>query len=116
VSDGKDQPMRGELRIELPAGYRRLNHRDPSLRVNRDLTQSPEIDQQAPVAKRKPYPAMPSATHRDFHSVRASKPNRLNNVMLARNLHDQLWVARRCQLIPDDLAPEIFVPGISPGR
>ena len=59
---------------------------------------------------------MPTAANRDFHTVSTGKPDRLKYVTLSRDLHDRLRVAVRCQSIPDDLAPEIFVPGVRCSR
>ena len=112
MPDGKGQPVRGQLTVEFPTSYRRLNRRRTSLWVNRELLETPKINQQAPVTKRKADPTMPPAAHGYFHPMSACKPDRLNDIMLSRDFHDQLRVARGRKLIPAHPAPEIFVLGI----
>ena len=116
VPDGKGQPVRGQLPVECLSGDRRLNRRRAGPAINREVIKAPKINQQTPVAQRKPYPTMPPATHGDFHVLRAGKPDGLDDIMLIRDLHDHLRVAHRRQLIPNEFAPELFVPGVGRGR
>src|ERR1022692_1479034 len=93
-TDGKGQPVRGQLIVELPTGYRRLNRCHTGFIVNRNLLEATQINQQALIAKRETGATMPSAAHRDFHVMSARKSHRFDNIMLSRNLYDQLRVAR----------------------
>src|SRR3954451_4127576 len=58
---------------------------------------------------------MTSAPHGDFQPSGAGKSDCLDDILLGCDLHDQLWVARRRQPVPDQLAPETLVLRVSWG-
>jgi hypothetical protein len=57
-----------------------------------------------------------STAEGDFQILRAGKSDGLDDILLIGNLHDHPWVAHRRQLIPNELAPKWFIPGVGRSR
>jgi hypothetical protein len=113
VSDWKRESMRRQLTVELASDHGGANYGAARLRIDGNLVEAPEVDQQAIIAKREANPTMSSSAHRDLHSICAGEPDRFETISVGSGLDDDTRMSLGYELIPDHRAPEAFVTGVS---
>src|SRR5580658_7365317 len=98
MAGGKRQLKGFQRAHQVPIGDDRLNRSSPRHGIDLNFVKSRKIDKHSTFAQWRPAPRMSTAAHGDFEPPLGCELYRLDHVMVARDLNDDVRIAFRAKL------------------
>ena len=112
VTDREEQVVLPQRRVQRGALHARLGAGRPRHRVEAEVIQGREVEQEPAVAQVGAHPAVTARADAELHALRAGELDGSHDVLLAVGLDHEVRVAIRGARVPDGARPRLLVAGV----